>query len=221
MRCRDGCFAAKSAALAWAPVPAASSPRERCRRFTNDRDWLRESQRFPVIIGFDTQQDAELRKQLRIGGQASVIAYGKGAAPAAVAGQGLYSRGELAVLCLLSRTDTMMPIGARRAFRLGLVVALSLAVSYGMEDQFPFFAPVFGLLLTAAPAPPTGTERAGRLMLVVAIALGVGLVMCPLLDQVSGVRAADHCRGPLSEYVHRHRARQGHSSGCLWRSAFR
>ena len=45
----------------------------------NDRDWLRESQRFPVIIGFDTQQDAELREQLRIGGQASVMAYGKGA----------------------------------------------------------------------------------------------------------------------------------------------
>jgi len=41
----------------------------------NDRDWLRQSQRFPVIIGFDTQQDAALRGQLRIGGQASVIAY--------------------------------------------------------------------------------------------------------------------------------------------------
>ena len=45
----------------------------------NDRDWLRQSQRFPVIIGFDTQQDAKLREQLRIGGQASVIAYTEGA----------------------------------------------------------------------------------------------------------------------------------------------
>jgi multidrug resistance efflux pump len=44
----------------------------------NDRDWLRQSQRFPVIVGFDTKQDDELRRQLRIGGQASVIAYAEG-----------------------------------------------------------------------------------------------------------------------------------------------
>jgi multidrug resistance efflux pump len=44
----------------------------------NNRDWLRQSQRFPVIIGFDTQQDAALRRNLRIGGQASVIAYSEG-----------------------------------------------------------------------------------------------------------------------------------------------
>jgi multidrug resistance efflux pump len=44
----------------------------------NDRDWLRQSQRFPVIIGFDTQQDEALRRNLRIGGQASVIAYSEG-----------------------------------------------------------------------------------------------------------------------------------------------
>jgi multidrug resistance efflux pump len=44
----------------------------------NDRDWLRQSQRFPVIIGFDTQQDEALRRNLRIGGQASVMAYSEG-----------------------------------------------------------------------------------------------------------------------------------------------
>ena len=44
----------------------------------NDRDWLRQSQRFPVIISFDTQQDEALRRNLRIGGQASVIAYSEG-----------------------------------------------------------------------------------------------------------------------------------------------
>jgi multidrug resistance efflux pump len=44
----------------------------------NDRDWLRQSQRFPVIIGFDTRQDEALRRQLRIGGQVSVIAYSEG-----------------------------------------------------------------------------------------------------------------------------------------------
>jgi multidrug resistance efflux pump len=44
----------------------------------NDRDWLRQAQRFPVIIGFDVGQDPALEDQLRIGGQASVIAYSEG-----------------------------------------------------------------------------------------------------------------------------------------------
>ena len=41
----------------------------------NNRDWLRQAQRFPVIIGFDIAQQESLRRQLRVGGQASVIAY--------------------------------------------------------------------------------------------------------------------------------------------------
>jgi len=41
----------------------------------NDRDWLRQAQRFPVIVEFDTSQAEDLRQQLRIGGQATVIAY--------------------------------------------------------------------------------------------------------------------------------------------------
>ncbi len=44
----------------------------------NDRDWLRQSQRFPVIIGFDPEQHPSLRRQLRLGGQASVMAYSEG-----------------------------------------------------------------------------------------------------------------------------------------------
>lgn len=44
----------------------------------NDRDWLRQSQRFPVIVSFDAGQDDALKEQLRIGGQASVIAYSEG-----------------------------------------------------------------------------------------------------------------------------------------------
>jgi multidrug resistance efflux pump len=44
----------------------------------NDRDWLRQAQRFPIIIGFDAGQDDALKGQLRIGGQASVIAYSEG-----------------------------------------------------------------------------------------------------------------------------------------------
>ena len=44
----------------------------------NDRDWLRQSQRFPVLISFDINQQPELRRQLRVGGQASVVAYTEG-----------------------------------------------------------------------------------------------------------------------------------------------
>lgn len=44
----------------------------------NDRDWLRQSQRFPVVIGFDVEQKDDLNRHLRIGGQASVIAYTDG-----------------------------------------------------------------------------------------------------------------------------------------------
>jgi multidrug resistance efflux pump len=44
----------------------------------NDRDWLRQAQRFPIIIGFDVGQDSALKDQLRIGGQVSVIAYSDG-----------------------------------------------------------------------------------------------------------------------------------------------
>lgn len=44
----------------------------------NNRDWLRQSQRFPVIIAFDIKQDKLLRKFIRIGGQAEVIAFTEG-----------------------------------------------------------------------------------------------------------------------------------------------
>jgi multidrug resistance efflux pump len=44
----------------------------------NDRDWLRQAQRFPVIVGFNVADEQELRGQLRIGGQAAVMAYGEG-----------------------------------------------------------------------------------------------------------------------------------------------
>ena len=41
----------------------------------NNRDWLRQSQRFQVQIRFDVYQKEELMTQLRVGGQASVTAY--------------------------------------------------------------------------------------------------------------------------------------------------
>lgn len=41
----------------------------------NNRDWLRQSQRFPVSIGFDAGQREMLEGYVRIGGQVEVIAY--------------------------------------------------------------------------------------------------------------------------------------------------
>ncbi len=42
---------------------------------SNNRDWLRQSQRFPVVIGFEVDRAGLLYDDLRVGGQASVIAY--------------------------------------------------------------------------------------------------------------------------------------------------
>lgn len=44
----------------------------------NNRDWLRQSQRFPVIISFDVKQSESLRPFIRIGGQAEVIGFTQG-----------------------------------------------------------------------------------------------------------------------------------------------
>jgi len=44
----------------------------------NNRDWLRQSQRFPVIIEFAPGQAEQLRDQLRVGGQVDVMAYSEG-----------------------------------------------------------------------------------------------------------------------------------------------
>jgi len=44
----------------------------------NNRHWLRQSQRFPVVVDFDVTQGAVLQEQLRVGGQAAVIAYTEG-----------------------------------------------------------------------------------------------------------------------------------------------
>lgn len=52
------------------PPPAGTLP-----TIENNRDWLRQSQRYPVMIEFDPQQRDQLKEYLRIGGQAEVIAY--------------------------------------------------------------------------------------------------------------------------------------------------
>jgi len=74
-----------------------------------------------------------------------------------------------------------MPLAARRTFRFGFTVALSLALAYGLAMPFPFFAPLFAVLLTTAPAPPLGLKGLLGLILLVLITLGVGLLLIPTL----------------------------------------
>ena len=74
-----------------------------------------------------------------------------------------------------------MPLAARRVFRFGFVVALSLTAAYGLALPLPYLAPVFAVLLTAAPAPPMGLKGLVGVVLVVAMTLGVGVVLIPLL----------------------------------------
>lgn len=53
--------------------PAGNLP-----QIDNSRDWLRQSQRFPVVIAFDPSQQEQLRNQVRVGGQVEVMAYSEG-----------------------------------------------------------------------------------------------------------------------------------------------
>jgi len=78
------------------------------------------------------------------------------------------------------RTDAM-PVMARRTFRIALVAALSLVVSYAWANAFPFIAPIFALFLTATRAPPQGPKGLLKLLLVVAVTLGIGLVLSPIV----------------------------------------
>lgn len=52
------------------PPPPGTLP-----SISNSRDWLRQAQRFPVIVRFPVDQDPALAAHLRVGGQAAVIAY--------------------------------------------------------------------------------------------------------------------------------------------------
>ncbi|QSX75593.1 DUF2955 domain-containing protein [Lysobacter arenosi] len=75
----------------------------------------------------------------------------------------------------------MIAPAARRTFRLASVVALSVALAYGLAMPLPFMAPLFAVLLTATPAPPPGPKALFMLLLLVAVTLGIGLVLNPLL----------------------------------------
>ena len=64
-----------------------SSPPGTLPTVDNDRDWLRQSQRFPVEVSIDFSAHPELAGQLRMGGQASVMAMGGAPAPLRWLGQ--------------------------------------------------------------------------------------------------------------------------------------
>ncbi|MET0549943.1 MAG: DUF2955 domain-containing protein [Xanthomonas sp.] len=75
----------------------------------------------------------------------------------------------------------MIAPAARRTFRLASVVALSVALAYGLAMPLPFMAPLFAVLLTATPAPPPGPKGLLTLLVLVAVTLGIGLLLNPLL----------------------------------------
>ena len=52
------------------PPPPGTLP-----TINNSRDWLRQAQRFPVVIGFNPEDLDELSHHIRIGGQAEIIVY--------------------------------------------------------------------------------------------------------------------------------------------------
>ena len=74
-----------------------------------------------------------------------------------------------------------MPVQARRIFRLGLTMALAQAIAYALALPIPFLAPLFALILGAAPTPPMGLKGLLGLIALVLITLGVGLLLFPLL----------------------------------------
>lgn len=75
-----------------------------------------------------------------------------------------------------------LPLAARRSFRLALSTALALALGYGFGLGVPFIAPLFAVLLGAAPAPPPGPRQLLVLVIVLPTTLGIGVLLGPLLQ---------------------------------------
>ena len=75
-----------------------------------------------------------------------------------------------------------MPIEARRVFRLSFAFALALAIGYGLALTPPFIAPLFALMLTAAPGSPIGPARLAKVAVALTLILGTGLLVVPMLE---------------------------------------
>lgn len=76
----------------------------------------------------------------------------------------------------------MLPLGARRVFRLAVTVGLTLALSYVQAGPIPFIAPIFAMVLTMAPGPPLPPKAVVGLLLVVAVTMVAGLLLVPVFD---------------------------------------
>ncbi len=74
-----------------------------------------------------------------------------------------------------------MRIEARRVYRLGLTIAVALAVGYALALPMPFMPALFAVFLAAPPRPPLALKGLVGLSLVVLVTTGVGLLLVPLL----------------------------------------
>ena len=56
-------------------IQVQSAPLGSLPTISNDRNWLREEQRFSVLVDIAAMPDTEDRRRLKVGSQASVIVY--------------------------------------------------------------------------------------------------------------------------------------------------
>ncbi|RDI97474.1 DUF2955 domain-containing protein [Dyella solisilvae] len=81
----------------------------------------------------------------------------------------------------MTTPSSQREILGRRALRMGLGTALTLAISFGMDLPLPMVAPVFAVFLFATLPRPLPLKAALGLPLVVGLATGSGLLLVPLL----------------------------------------
>jgi hypothetical protein len=90
----------------------------------------------------------------------------------------------------IERVTRILPLGARRVFRLALTVALTLVFAYALAGPIPFIAPIFALVLTMVPGPPMPPKGLVGLLVLVAGTMGAGLLLVPVLDLYPAVGLA-------------------------------
>lgn len=77
--------------------------------------------------------------------------------------------------------QTPLPCPGRRALRVAIGTALSLAISFGLDLPIPVIAPVFTVFLLATRNRPLSLKAAVALALVAAGTTGSGLLLVPVL----------------------------------------
>lgn len=76
---------------------------------------------------------------------------------------------------------SIIPVSAYRAFRLSLVVALSIIAAYALAVPLPYLTPIFAFLLCMKPGPALKLKALIALLIIICISLGVGLLLIPIL----------------------------------------